>query len=267
MQFRAANCWVSIRSGRIPVTKVPSSLTKPSKPGTVKANTSAKGGRRMGPSGARLSASGCWCRQRGAARSRHKLGPRPEQPSRGPGERSPLLIRRTTRERRGRTGVPWRGDADPRWRPASPLSGNRRGSGCRARPRRHVAPGSRPRELRGGGAVGWSPTRTAWGRPGGEHPGWAGTAGEAGPRGLLHRTTAAAPASRLLQACTRHRPQQGPTPRPAAAAAAEVAAPSRTPSSLGSRHPTLSRDPVPAVPALERPPQPPPQPPAPQQRG
>lgn len=148
------------------------------------------------------------------------------------------------------------------WGPVSPLSGNRRDSGCRARPQRQVAPGSQPRELRGGGAVGWSPTRTSWGRPRGEHPGWAGTSGEAGPRGLLHRTTAAA-ASRLLQACTRHRPQLGPTPRPPAATAG-FAAPSRTRSSLGSRDPTLSRDCVPAVPALERPPLLPPPPPPPQ---
>lgn len=89
--------------------------------------------------------------------------------------------------------------------------------------------------------------------PSGEHPDWAGTTGEAGPRGLLHRTTAATPASRLLQACTRHRPQFGPTPR-LPAASAGVAAPSRTPSSLGSGEPTLSRDSAPAVPAFERPP-------------
>lgn len=89
--------------------------------------------------------------------------------------------------------------------------------------------------------------------PPGEHPDWAGTTGEAGPQGLLHQTTAAAPASRLLQACTRHRPQFGPTPRPPAASAG-IAAPSQTSSSLGSGEPTLSRDCAPAVPAFERPP-------------
>lgn len=114
--------------------------------------------------------------------------------------------------------APGCGDADPGGVLSPTLSGDRRDKGCGARPQLHVAPGSRPRELQRGGAVGWSPRRAGWGRPRGEHPDWAGTTGEAGPRGLLHRTTAAAaaPASRLLQACTRHRPQLGPTPRPPA---------------------------------------------------
>lgn len=172
----------------------------------------------------------------------------------GPRDRSPLPIRRT-RERSGRPGLPGAPVRGRRsgWGRVSPLSGNRRDKGCGARPQLHVAPGSRLRELRRGGAVGWSPRRAGWGRPRGEHTDWAGTTGEAGPPGLLHRTTAVAPASRLLQACTRHRPQLGPTPRPPAASAG-VAARSRTPSSLGSGEPTLSRDSAPAVPALERPP-------------
>lgn len=160
--------------------------------------------------------------------------------------------------RSGRTGAPRRpGAGTPIWLGTclSPVRESKgqgvRGEASATRRTRHPA----PRHGSWGEAAPWAgaPRRAGLGAPQRRAPGLGGDHGKRLNRGACSTGPQRWRRRHLvsLQACTHHRPQLGPTPRPPAASAG-VAAPSRTPSSLGSGEPTPSRDSAPAILALKR---------------